>query len=151
MPVTDLYGKHWSLTGEAVPDENSPDEAVFLPGRNVILLSKALIYCHLNGIPEVAMAPLEANPFPDATPEFFQAMAQTVSMAVGGNLRILTPYSGLHKVDVVRRGQTYPLSLTFSCINPVGTKHCGRCNKCAERQKGFQEANVPDPTEYHAL
>src|SRR5438128_858126 len=42
QPVTDLYGLHWSLTGENVPDANSPDEAVFLPGRNVLLQAEAL-------------------------------------------------------------------------------------------------------------
>src|SRR5262245_36461186 len=36
MPVADLYGDHWSLTGRNVPDADSPDEAVFLPGRNVL-------------------------------------------------------------------------------------------------------------------
>src|SRR5437588_11963175 len=43
LPVADLYGTHWSLTGRDVPDAASPDEAVFLPGRNVLLLSKALL------------------------------------------------------------------------------------------------------------
>src|SRR5262245_26396656 len=56
-PVRDLYGDHWSLTGRGVPDGHTPDEAVFLPGRNVILLAKPLLWCHLNGVPEVATAP----------------------------------------------------------------------------------------------
>src|SRR5437868_5043265 len=34
MPVADLYGTHWSLQGDRVPDARSPDEAVYLPGRN---------------------------------------------------------------------------------------------------------------------
>src|SRR5262249_40230295 len=40
VPVTDLYRDHWSITGRQVPDADSPDEAVFLPGRNVLLLAK---------------------------------------------------------------------------------------------------------------
>ena len=35
MPVGDLYGDHWSITGQGVPDESTPDEAVFLWGRAV--------------------------------------------------------------------------------------------------------------------
>src|SRR5262245_56540423 len=34
MPLGDLYGNHWSMSGFGVPDDRSPDEAVFLPGRN---------------------------------------------------------------------------------------------------------------------
>src|SRR4051812_41345213 len=41
QPVADLYDDHWSLTGKNVPGAETPDEAVFLPGRNVLLLSKA--------------------------------------------------------------------------------------------------------------
>ena len=33
MPVADLYRDHWSITGRAVPGADTPDEAVFLPGR----------------------------------------------------------------------------------------------------------------------
>lgn len=150
LPVADVYGSHWSLNGAGVPDESTPDEAVYLPGRNVILLSKALLWCHLNGVPEVATAPLAANPFPDATDEFYDGFAEVVSKAVGGRVRVLRPYAalGLHKVDVVRRGAGMPLEHTFSCIRPFGELHCGRCNKCAERQHGFRAAGMPDPTVY---
>src|SRR5262245_10116485 len=50
MPVGDLYGRHWSITGEGVPAAGTPDELVFLPGRNVLFLSKALLWCHLHGV-----------------------------------------------------------------------------------------------------
>src|SRR4051794_13937200 len=55
VPVRDIYGDHWSLTGQDVPDASTPDEAVFLPGRNVLLLSKALLWCHLHGVGSVAL------------------------------------------------------------------------------------------------
>ena len=57
LPVADLYGRHWSITGQAIPDAASPDEAVFLPGRNILLLAKAMLWCQLHGIPAVALAP----------------------------------------------------------------------------------------------
>ena len=68
-----------------VPAAGTPDEDVYLPGRNVLLLSKSLLWCHLHGVPEVAMAPLAANPFPDATPEFFETSRGAVNRAVGGD------------------------------------------------------------------
>jgi 7-cyano-7-deazaguanine synthase len=148
MPVADLYAAHWSITGQGVPGADTPDEAVFLPGRNVLLLAKALLWCHLNAVPAVALASLDGNPFPDATPAFFRAFEGVVNQAVGGQVRVWFPYRGLHKLDVLRRGQGLPLEWTFSCVRPTNGKHCGRCNKCAERQEGFRAAGLPDPTSY---
>lgn len=148
MPVDDLYGKHWSITGEGVPVAGTPDEDVFLPGRNVLFLAKALLWCHLNHVPAVALAPLECNPFPDATPEFFRDYPALVSAAIGGNVRVETPYRGLRKTDVLHRGKHLPLEWTFSCIRPAKNGHCGTCSKCYERQQGFADAGLPDPTPY---
>ena len=149
-PVGNLYGRHWSTTGDNVPGADSPDDAVFLPGRNVLLLAKPLIWCHLNGIPQLATAPLATNPFPDATPAFYDGIASIVNRAVGGSVCVIRPYAylGLRKVDVLRRGIGMPLQETFSCIHPVERQHCGRCNKCAERKHGFRDANISDPTTY---
>lgn len=148
QPVEDVYGSHWSVSGEGVPGADTPDEAVFLPGRNVLLLAKPLLWCHLHGVPEIATAPLGSNPFPDATPEFYDGFAAIVGRAVGGSVRVLRPYSELHKSDVLRRGRGVPLEHTFSCIRPVDGLHCGVCNKCAERKLGFSDAGMEDPTEY---
>ena len=148
QPVADLYGNHWSLTGIGVPAAGTPDEDVFLPGRNVLLLAKSLLWCHLHDVPEIAMAPLAANPFPDATPEFFRDFSATVSRAVDGNVRVFRPYAHLHKTDVLKRAAGMPLEHTFSCIRPANGRHCGRCSKCDERQVGFRDAGISDPTEY---
>src|SRR5437660_11015712 len=56
MPVADLYGDHWSITGRDVPSAASPDAAVFLPGRHVLLLAQAVLWCHLHAVPAVALA-----------------------------------------------------------------------------------------------
>jgi 7-cyano-7-deazaguanine synthase len=148
-PVRDLYGDHWSITGANVPDEHSADAAVFLPGRNVLLLAKSLLWCHLRDVPLLALAPLAANPFPDATPEFFAAFAGAVNLAVAGHVNVIRPYAALTKTAVIRRARGTPLGHTFSCIRPTpGGKHCGRCNKCAERRRAFAAADVADPTTY---
>ncbi|HET8760207.1 MAG TPA: 7-cyano-7-deazaguanine synthase, partial [Nitrospiria bacterium] len=65
VPVRDLYGRHWSVTGRGVPDAASPDPAVYLPGRNLLLLSKASVYAALHGLDALAIGPLSDNPFPD--------------------------------------------------------------------------------------
>ena len=152
MPVRDLYAGHWSLTGLGTPADGSPEDAVYLPGRNVVLLAKALLRCHAEGIPELATAPLHSNPFPDSTEDFCDGLASAVDLGVRGRVRVLRPYAamGLAKADVLRRGASLPLRLTFSCIRPTRGRHCGACNKCGERRRGFGEAGLPDPTAYAA-
>jgi 7-cyano-7-deazaguanine synthase len=147
-PVTDVYGDHWSVRGRDVPDADTPDEAVYLPGRNVFLLGKAILWCHLHGVPAVALGTLAANPFPDATPEFIAGFGRLVNDAVGGSVWVLLPYAGLSKTDVLDRGKDLPLELTLSCLRPVNGRHCGRCNKCEERRRAFADAGLTDRTPY---
>jgi 7-cyano-7-deazaguanine synthase len=148
LPVADLYAEHWSITGRGVPQAGSPDEAVFLPGRNVLLLAKTILWCHLHGVPAVALACLATNPFPDATAAFFHDYQQAVNAAVHGSVAVQTPYAGSSKTAVMLRGRALPLHLTFSCIRPVNGLHCGRCNKCAERRQAFADADLADETPY---
>jgi 7-cyano-7-deazaguanine synthase len=148
VPVGDLYKDHWSLTGMNVPDVESPDEAVFLPGRNVLLTAKALLWCNLNQVKSLSLAVLESNPFPDATDSFFLTMEQAINESVSGNVKLLRPYAGKHKTDVLKIGRNAPLEHTFSCIYPIKGMHCGKCNKCAERKNGFSQASMKDPTSY---
>lgn len=151
VPVGDLYGAHWSVTGAAPPDAESPDEAVYLPGRNILLLAKTGVFAAASGYGSIIMGPLATSPFPDATRTFFDAMGQALGVGMGRNgpIRVETPLAGLQKPDVIRRGAGLRLDLTFSCLAPrEDFRHCGACNKCAERQRGFAEAGVPDLTDY---
>jgi 7-cyano-7-deazaguanine synthase len=148
--VQDVYpSTHWALRGDP-PAFDTPDEDVYLTGRNVALLSKAGIYCAQRRIDRIAIGPLAGNPFPDATREFFDAMAAALSLGLAHRLVIDAPFAAMHKSDVIRLGVELgvPLSLTLSCMNPRNGLHCGRCSKCRERRDGFAEAGVADPTRY---
>lgn len=148
--VSDLYpASHWALRGEP-PAFDTPDEDVYLTGRNVVLLSKAAIYCAQQHIPRIALGSLAGNPFPDATRDFFNAMARALSLGLAHELDVATPFSRMHKVDVVRLGVELgvPLELTLSCMNPRDGLHCGQCSKCRERRDAFAEAGVADATAY---
>lgn len=150
--VDDVYpASHWALRGEP-PAFDTADEDVYLTGRNVVLLGKAAIYCAQQGIGRIAIGPLAGNPFPDATPEFFAAMAQALSLGLAHPIEIAAPFVALHKADVIRLGLELgvPLELTLSCMNPRDGLHCGRCSKCRERRDAFAEAGVTDPTGYAA-
>jgi 7-cyano-7-deazaguanine synthase len=150
LPANDLYGSHWSTTGRRVPGARTPDEAVYLPGRNLMLLSKAAVFCALHEIDTTAVGSLGHNPFPDATPKFFRDFAAAAGEALDFRIKIIAPFRALTKEQVVRRGirLKLPLHFSFSCISPKRGLHCGRCNKCAERQKAFRALGVEDLTRY---
>jgi 7-cyano-7-deazaguanine synthase len=118
MPLRDLYGEHWSVTGQETPDSSSPDDTVYLPGRNALLTIKAAVWCGMHGVDRLALAVLGSSPF------------------------------RYHKAQVMDLGRGLPLELTFSCIAPSGGMHCGRCNKCAERIAAFRLIGAEDPTRY---
>ena len=61
---------------------------------------------------------------------------------------VVTPFAGLTKADVLELGTGLMLQHTFSCIDPQGGRHCGRCNKCAERRLAFSALHIDDVTEY---
>jgi 7-cyano-7-deazaguanine synthase len=148
LPVADVYGSHWSVSGAGVPDETTGDGAVYLPGRNLLLLAKTSIWCARHGVRRIALGTLRGNPFADSSREFFSGFADLSGVALGNELDVVTPFANLTKADVLERGRGLPLEHTFSCIAPVRADHCGRCNKCAERRKGFAAAGVDDPTSY---
>ena len=33
VPIAPVYGSHWSVSGDDVPDDDTPDDAVYLPGE----------------------------------------------------------------------------------------------------------------------
>lgn len=167
--MRDIYAPtHWAITGHP-PAYDTPDEDVYLVGRNLVLLTKAGVLAATKRASRIALGPLAGNPFPDARPEFFSTMARTLSLGLDRDIEIATPFAGLHKEDVIRRGAELGVAfeLTLSCMNPFdshgtalaqggsvnGTDlplHCGLCSKCRERRDAFAAAGVSDPTPYAA-
>jgi len=150
VDMRDVYAAtHWSIQGRP-PAYHTPDEDVYLPGRNIVLLGKAGVYCAAAGLERLVIGTLAHNPFPDATPEFRSAMARALSLGLAHALLIEAPYADIGKAEVVRRGASLgvPLDLTLSCMNPRSAQHCGACSKCRERHDAFLEAAITDTTDY---
>jgi 7-cyano-7-deazaguanine synthase len=148
VPAAALYGNHWSVTGEKVPAADEPDENTYLPGRNILLISLAAIWCSTHGVSRIAIGSLGGNPFPDATPEFFESFARDLGRGLNHRIAIEASLRGFHKEELIRDFKHLPLQLTLTCMDPQGSRHCGRCNKCFERQQAFKKAGVADRTEY---
>jgi len=149
-PIAAVYGDHWSVSGASVPGADEPDETMFLPGRNILLIGLAAVWCRMHGVSRIVIGSLGGNPFPDATPEFFESFARALSLGLGQKVRVDAPWLGLHKDEVIRLFNQLPLELTFTCVAPRGGNHCGRCNKCRERQVAFKKSGITDRTVYAA-
>jgi 7-cyano-7-deazaguanine synthase len=166
VDMHDVYdATHWAVVGRP-PAYDTPDEDVYLSGRNVVLLGKAGVFCAAAGIERIVIGTLDHNPFPDATPAFRVAMASALSLGLAHTLGIDAPYASVGKAEVIRRGVAagVPLDLTLSCMSPVRRDredsahivssprplflHCGGCSKCRERHDAFLEAGLSDPTDY---
>jgi len=155
VDMTDVYpAAHWARTGEA-PSYHTPDEDVYLPGRNIVLLGKAGVFCAAAGLGRLMIGTLDHNPFPDATPDFRSAMAQALSLGLDHPLEIAAPYARVGKAEVIARGHRagVKLELTLSCMNARQNggrfpRHCGVCSKCRERHDAFVEAGIADQTDY---
>ena len=149
--MRDVYPEtHWAIQGQP-PGYDTPDEDVYIIGRNIVLLTKVALFCAQNGFHRIAVGPLAGNPFPDATPDFFKTFEHSLSLGLNHRLTITAPFTKLQKADVIQLGLelSVPLRLTLSCMNPPQENlHCGECSKCRERQQGFHEAAVSDPTDY---
>jgi 7-cyano-7-deazaguanine synthase len=152
--MRDVYSSsHWAIKGTP-PAYDTPDEDVYLAGRNLVLLTKAGVVAASRKIARVALGPLAGNPFPDATPEFFAAMGKALSLGLNHTISVATPFSSMHKEDVIRLGAALgvPLEHTLSCMSPIlqGSLpvHCGLCSKCRERRDAFKAAGITDPTTY---
>lgn len=148
IPVQPIYNPHWSLGRRRVPGFNAPDSAVYLPGRNLLLLSVGGLFCAMRKIPALWLGILRGNPFQDAKAGFIRHMESMLEGTLAVPVRIVTPLRELTKAQAIRRWPELAWEHTFSCLNPVNRKHCGRCQKCAERKSGFKKAGVEDPTQY---
>ena len=152
MPVRSFYGQHWSTTGEGVPGYEAPDSAVYLPGRNVLLIGVTAVWCAINDVDAIAIGSLDNNPFPDATPAFFEDYGRVLSAALDHPVQVMAPYRNRHKSQIIAGFAHLPLELTLTCMQPDEADgrfvHCGDCNKCRERREAFRDAAVQDRTRY---
>jgi 7-cyano-7-deazaguanine synthase len=150
-----------ALTAEIdVPKGGVGDDipVTYVPARNTIFLSLALGWAEAAGGRDlyIGVNALDYSGYPDCRPEFiaeFEKLAEVATKAgvEGQPFRIHAPLQDMTKADIVREGVRLGLDLgvSWSCYDPApGGVHCGLCDSCRIRARGFEEAGVPDPTVY---
>lgn len=144
----------------AVPKDGVRDSipVTYVPARNTIFLSLALGWAEAAGARTLVIGvnALDYSGYPDCRPEFiagFEGLAELATKAgvEGEAFRVFAPLQTMSKADIVREGTRLGLDLgmSWSCYDPApGGLHCGLCDSCRLRAKGFAEAGVADPTDY---
>lgn len=130
----------------------------YVPARNTIFLSLALGWAEAAGARDlfIGVNALDYSGYPDCRPEFIAAFESLAELATkagveGEPFRIHAPLQTMTKADIVREGTRLGLDMgiSWSCYDPApGGVHCGRCDSCRLRAKGFEAAGIADPTVY---
>ena len=122
-----------------------------VPLRNLMLTAAAANAFRGAGPVRLAIGTTADNSFGDGSRRFFDACQEVLSLDLSDAVHIETPYIGMSKWQVVQASDPALLSLSWSCVTPGASEHCGRCIKCRSRRKAFQRAGVPDPTRYQTV
>ena len=130
----------------------------YVPARNTIFLSLALGWAEAAGARDIYIGvnALDYSGYPDCRPEFiaaFEGLAELATKAgvEGDPFRIQAPLQHMTKAEIVREGSRLglDLGLSWSCYDPTPDgRHCGECDSCRLRSRGFDEAGIADPTVY---
>lgn len=147
LNLESAYDKNWSFRGRP-PGRRTQDTSVFLPARNLLLVTKALLYLSSKRIFFVALGTLKGNPFRDGHKRYFKRLERLLTESFNRPVRVLVPFAGMTKSSIIRKSARWPVHISLSCINPKGNAHCGKCNKCAERRRAFKRAGISDETLY---
>lgn len=160
IPINDFGGSALTDNNIPVPAHTGVSDIpmTYVPARNTIFLSVALGFAEVLKAQDifVGMSSVDYSGYPDCRPEYlaaFQTMANlaTRSGVEGTGLTIHAPLMYLSKAETIQLGMTLGVdySMTVSCYSATTEgKACGNCDSCALRKKGFEEANMTDPTRY---
>ena len=130
----------------------------YVPARNTIFLSLCLGWAEAAGARDlyIGVNALDYSGYPDCRPAFVEAFESLANLATkagveGERFTVHTPLIAMTKADIVREAARLGLdaAMSWSCYDPsADLKHCGRCDSCRLRARGFAEAGLPDPTRY---
>lgn len=150
-----------ALTGDIDVPKDGVGQGIpvtYVPARNTIFLSLALGLAEASGARDIFIGvnALDYSGYPDCRPEFIASFEKLANVATKAGVekdgfRIHAPLQDMTKADIARESHRLGLdaSLSHSCYDPLPDgRHCGRCDACRLRAKGFAEAGLQDPTTY---
>jgi 7-cyano-7-deazaguanine synthase len=141
----------------------------YVPARNTVFLAIALARAETLGASDIFIGvnALDYSGYPDCRPEYIEAFQTVANLATkagiealgtpGKGMIIHAPLQDMTKSEIILKGVSLGVdySLTMSCYDPAPGSdegdlvHCGHCDACLLRKKGFAEAGIDDPTIYN--
>lgn len=163
--VLDIDLRQWGGSALTADSLSVPKEGVgegipitYVPARNLIFLAFATAWAETLGATDIFIGvnSVDYSGYPDCRPEFLDAFTRCANLGTkagvdGQKLTIHSPLQSLTKAEIIKLGVSLGVDygLTRSCYDPdVDGRACGQCDSCRLRAKGFQLADVPDPTPY---
>lgn len=133
----------------------------YVPARNTIFLSLTLGLAEVSGARDIYIGvnALDYSGYPDCRPDFIAAFEAMAALATrdgveGRPVRIRAPLQHMTKAQIAAEASRLGLDagMSWSCYDPAPDGlHCGECDSCRLRARGFVEAGLPDPTRYAVI
>ena len=147
-----------SLTDESIEVSEANLESTeiptsYVPFRNANMLAIATSWAEVLGANSIYVGAVDedSSGYPDCRPEFFAAFEKTIETGTkpDTHIKIKTPIIHLSKAEIVRKGLELnaPIHLSWSCYRNEDLA-CGKCDSCALRLRGFEQAGEVDPIKY---
>ncbi len=155
-----------ALTDDILVPKSGDDHSIsgdipvtYVPARNTIFLSYALGWAEVLGASDIFIGvnAIDYSGYPDCRPAFISAFEKMANLATKAGvegtttIRIQTPLIDMTKAEIIKTGISLGIDygITHSCYDPSDNGFaCGLCDACILRKKGFEQANIEDPTPY---
>ena len=150
-----------ALTSDVAVPKDGVGEGIpvtYVPARNTIFLSLALGLAEASGARDlfIGVNALDYSGYPDCRPEFVTEFGKLANLATkagveGDGFTVHAPLQHMTKAEIILEARRLGLdtAMSHSCYDPLPDgRHCGKCDACRLRAKGFADAGVADPTEY---
>ena len=130
--------------------ENKEIPNSYVPFRNANILSAATSWAEIIDAKTIYIGAVEedSSGYPDCRRTFYDAFEKSIDEGTkpDTSIKIISPLIHLSKKEIILKGIKLesPLELTWSCYKNEN-KPCQKCDSCLLRERGFRQANIPDP------
>ena len=149
-----------SLTDQSLPLPEFEDleeipqgpPSTYVPFRNGILLAIAAAWSEFKNIRDILCGfnIIDSPDYPDTTEPFVEAMEDAINMGTSAaskdKFKILTPFIGMKKSEIIQKGLELGADYSYSVSCYAGKETpCAKCSSCLLRQKAWEETGLEDP------